>query len=189
MAINLLESIQQNLGYEPLQKVDPNTQEVKTDDKTFSKYRFSQAAIPSIIIGLYKLSTTDEGAAAILNEPQSIDWIDGIFGVFEDEAVKRISEYSYHTTEETQTDMDAIAQEAITLIRKEVPDGDIKKVKDLLAAQRTSVLPYLPASMQIGELLNDNTLDDRTHKMEGPVSNLMHSIGNLFSGAETDVKH
>jgi len=188
MAINLLENIQQKLGYEPLQKVDPNTQEVKTEDKAFSKYRFSQAAIPSIIIGLYKLSTTDEGATAILNEPQSTNWVDGIFGVFEDEAVKRIADYSNHTIENTHVDMDAIAEEAIVLIRQDVPDNDIKKVKELLADQRTTVLPFLPASIQIGELLNDSTLDDRTNKMEGPMSNLMHKIGNIFSGAESDVK-
>jgi hypothetical protein len=30
-------------------------------------------------------------------------------------------------------------------------------------------------------MLHDNTLDDNTHKMEGPVSSLMQSIGTAFS--------
>ena len=32
------------------------------------------------------------------------------------------------------------------------------------------------------DLLNDDSLDDRTNKMEGPISNLMHTIENKFSG-------
>jgi len=34
----------------------------------------------------------------------------------------------------------------------------------------------------MGDILNDDTLDDRTNKMEGPISNFMHSIENKFSG-------
>jgi hypothetical protein len=38
--------------------------------------------------------------------------------------------------------------------------------------------------MQLGRLLEDDSLDDRTNKMEGPISNFMHSIENKFSGNE-----
>jgi hypothetical protein len=41
---------------------------------------------------------------------------------------------------------------------------------------------YLPAALQIGQLLANDDLDDRTHKMEGPISNLMHSFEKRFSG-------
>jgi hypothetical protein len=41
---------------------------------------------------------------------------------------------------------------------------------------------HLPAAMQLGYLLNDNAMDDRTNKMEGPVSSFMHTIENKLSG-------
>jgi hypothetical protein len=36
----------------------------------------------------------------------------------------------------------------------------------------------------MGDLLNDEALDDRTNKMEGPISNFMHKIENNLSGGQ-----
>ncbi len=49
MSINLIETIQNNLHYPALQKIDPNTQEVKVDNNTPDEHRFSQASIPVYI--------------------------------------------------------------------------------------------------------------------------------------------
>jgi len=38
----------------------------------------------------------------------------------------------------------------------------------------------------MGVLLHDNTLDDNTNKMEGPVSSLINTIGNAFSKPVTE---
>jgi hypothetical protein len=35
--------------------------------------------------------------------------------------------------------------------------------------------------MKMGDILNDEALDDRTNKMEGPVSGFMHRIENQLS--------
>ena len=51
-----------------------------------------------------------------------------------------------------------------------------------MKGQRHNILLYLPAAMQMGDLLNDDTLDDRTNKMEGPISNFVHTIENKLSG-------
>ena len=51
-----------------------------------------------------------------------------------------------------------------------------------MSGQRHNILVYLPAALQLGDLLNDNAMDDRTNKMEGPVSNFMHNIENKLSG-------
>jgi hypothetical protein len=37
----------------------------------------------------------------------------------------------------------------------------------------------------MGTFLQNNTLDDDTNKMEGPISSLMNSIGNAFSASTT----
>ena len=54
--------------------------------------------------------------------------------------------------------------------------------------QRNNILPFLPAELQMGELLHDNTLDDRTNKMEGPVSSIIRAIGGGFSNGEAEKK-
>ena len=188
MSINLLEAVQQKLGYPVLQKIDPNTQEVKADKSTPDEERFSQAAIPSVLIALYNYSTLDAGAEAILNGGE-YDWTENIFGDHKEEAIKKIAEYSYQSPDQAYSQIEEIADEAIVEIKNNLkPEAHIIDVKKLLADQRNLVLPYLPADLHMGEILNNPTFDDRTNKMEGPVSNLMHAIGNIFSASDTEEK-
>jgi hypothetical protein len=49
-------------------------------------------------------------------------------------------------------------------------------------------LIYLPGYLQIGQALRDETLDDRTNKMEGPVSGFMHSVEKVFSSSSNEKK-
>jgi hypothetical protein len=55
-------------------------------------------------------------------------------------------------------------------------------VRNYMNSQRHNILVYLPAALNIGDVLNDEGLDDKTNKMEGPVSNFMHKIENTLSG-------
>jgi len=73
--------------------------------------------------------------------------------------------------------------EAIHALRESIVHHPTQEaVKRYMGDQRHSILVYLPASMQLGSLLDDDSLDDRTNKMEGPISSFMHSIENKFSG-------
>lgn len=186
MSINLLQTVQQNLGYSPLQKIDANTQEVVIDKNEPKEKKFGQAAIPAVLIALYKYGLPDEGAKAILDANLDSDWTDFIFSDQKEKIIEEISAYSGHTDSFTIPKLNAIAEEAIRIIREQLTKGSIEDVKNILAASRNDVLPYLPASMQIGTLLNDNTIDDRTNKMDGPISSLMHAIGGSFSGSDSD---
>ena len=56
MTTNLVESIQKNLQYPELKKIDPNIQEVKDKDGKPVVDQLAQAAIPAVLTGLYKLS-------------------------------------------------------------------------------------------------------------------------------------
>ena len=67
MAINIIEEIQQGLGVAELQKIDPNTQEVKRPENISSKNYLWQAAIPTVLLGLYKFSGDKKNNAAIVN--------------------------------------------------------------------------------------------------------------------------
>jgi len=187
MSINLLHTIQEKLGYPPLHKVDANTQQVKVEaDKPYED-RFSQAAIPSVLTALYKYSRADEAAGNILSGNLTADWTTAIFSDNRNEAVEKIGTYSGYGDGEVIAKLNAIAKEAISIIREKVTaTGTILEVKSILADSRNDVLPYLPADLDMGLVLHDNTLDDRTHKMEGPISSLMHAIGGSFSGSDSD---
>ena len=51
--MNILETIQKNLGFEALQKIDPNTQETKGEKTAMGNSAIAQAGIPAILIGIY----------------------------------------------------------------------------------------------------------------------------------------
>ncbi len=190
MSINLLKTVQENLGYPSLHKIDPNTQTIKTDtDKTAADKtdRLSQATIPATLIAIYKYSRADEGAENILHAAPATDWTGFIFPDHREEVIGKIMAYSGKKTDEVITSINRIATEAVKIIQQQIGEhGTIKDVKTILIDSKNDVLPYLPEDIQIGKLLNDSTIDDKTHKMEGPVSSLMHAIGGSFSGSDTD---
>lgn len=189
MSINLLHAVQKNLGYPPLKKVDANTQVVIVEAGKPHEDRFSQATIPAVLIALYKYSRTDDGAKAILFGELSADWTTFIFADRREKAIKEIAAYSGHSADEVIEKLNRIAKEAVRLVRENVTTGDILDIKKVLADTRNDVLPYLPEDLQMGSVLHDNTLDDRTNKMEGPISSLMHAIGGSFSGSDSDEKN
>ncbi len=185
MSVNLLESIQIEMGYPPLQKVDPNTQRVEGNDSSSNEEQFSQAAIPSVLTALYRYSRTDEGADNILQGSVSTNGASMIFEDNEETVIQKIADYSNYTVAETRTKINTITAAAVHLIKEHLPaEPAIHDVKTFLAGQKNNFLPYLPASLQIGELLHDNTLDDSTNKMGGLLSGLMHTIGDKFSDGE-----
>ena len=190
MSINLLETIQKNLNYPPLQKIDPNTEEVATDSSTPNEHRFSQAAIPAVLTGLYTYSGKDEGAAKILSGNVSTDWVTEIFGDTAPEVVSKVSAYSFQPGREVTTKkINEIASEAVRVTREQLPDGaGIMEVKNFMSNQTTNLLVYLPTALHMGKVVNEESLDDNTNKMEGPVSSLMHKIGSAFSNPSNEAE-
>ncbi len=182
MSVNLIKTIQENLGFPPLKKIDPNTEQPATDEVENATNKFSQAAIPAVLTGLYKYVQTDEGAADFLNIKNSNNWIAKIFDDNRKEAIQTISDYAQQSNADPVAKMNAIANEAVKIAKENMDaDAGIKEVKLFFNDQRNNILLYLPAELRMGELLHDNTLDDNTNKMEGPISSLMQSIGSVFS--------
>ena len=181
MSLNLLETIQKNAGYTALTKIDPNTAEIKIAADGYNPHNVSQAAIPAVLISMYKYTRTNEGAEEILCGDISTNWLKIFLQNEKGEAIAKVAEYANVSSETASAEMEKIAGEAVKIIRGTNP-LTANDVKDLLAAEKDNVLLYLPTTLQMGNLLNDNTLDDSTHKMEGPVSSLMNAIGNIFSG-------
>lgn len=186
MSADLLKIVQQNLDYPELQKIDPNTQVMVADENTPDESKFSQAAIPAILAGFYRYVQSDEGAAEFLQSGNSSNWLNNIFKENKKDVIQTISEYSKQPNEITIVKMNAIATETVKSVKENLPaDATVKDVKAFLHHQINNILLYLPPVLNMGELLHENTLDDRTNKMEGPVSGLIRSIGDVFSGSDT----
>jgi hypothetical protein len=183
MAENIVDVIQQDLGFPALHKVDPNIQDVENNNSLNSVEKLAQAAIPAVLAGFFKFTRTDKGCNYILAGGGQKDWLDIIFDDKKDLVVEKIAHYSGIAADEVAINMEDIAKEAVIIIHEapgEKPTAE--KIRSYLSDQRHHILVYLPASLQLGEMLNDNAMDDQTNKMEGPVSNLVHSIENKFSG-------
>ena len=185
MAINIVDSICKNLGFSQLQKIDPNTQEVKRPENLSSEDYLPQSAVPTVLLGLYKFSGNKDGNKAILNQVFSGDLLSTIFGTKKQPVINRVAEYTGTTVDYTSAKMEEIASEAIKVIKGNVPgDGSDTSVKTFLIDQRNTILEYLPAELQIGSVLGDDTIDDRTNKMQGPMSSHMHWLEKFFPSTD-----
>ena len=178
---NLIETIQKNLGYQSLNKIDPNTQEVTEENKTFGSYSLAQAAIPAVLIGVYDFLEKKEGYNTI-KEGGNINWMDILFGNKKVEFNKKIAGYASVSPESAAQENEHIANEAVRLVQKWIKEGkDFQQTNEMAKSQKQETLHYLPAALQIGYLLGNNNIDDRTNKMEGPISNFMHAIEKQFN--------
>ena len=185
MAIDLVEQIQKNLGFPELQKMDPNTQEVKKPENLSGEDYLPQAAIPTVLLGLYKFSGDKDGNKAILTQSFSSSLLSTIFGKNENLVVSKVSEYTGAGTDYTSRKMEEIAGEAVRLVKENVSgEGSDSSVREYLIDQRNNILLYLPAELQIGSALDDDTIDDRTNKMEGPMSSHMHWLEKFFPSTD-----
>ena len=186
MSINILTTVQENLRYPALQKIDPNTQRVINDGVTEQSNDFSQAAIPAVLTGLYKYSITDNGAQEILRGDNSTNWVSKIFEENKTDIINKIAAYVHSSKAFSVEHFNSIATEAVKVTRENIPaDATPKDVKIFFSNQLQNILPYLPSALHVGDLLDDTTLDDNTNKMEGPILSLMHAIGSAFSTPES----
>lgn len=182
MANNLVETIQKNLGLPALQKIDPNIQEIKDKSLHSPQEKLAQAAIPAVLAALYKFTRTDEGCQALISGDGNSDWLGTFFEGNEASAVEKVAHYAGVTTEEAESTMENVADESINALKTSIkPKLTVGIVRTFMDVQRHNILVHLPAALQLGDVLNDEALDDRTNKMEGPVSGFMHRIENMLS--------
>lgn len=185
MSASIITTIQENLHYPPLKKIDPNTQQVTGPEGETDSHSFSQAAIPSILAAFSRYAQTEEGATAFLRRHPG-NWIKDLFGEKLPEAIQHISDYAGETNEYTSAKMQAIAEETADVIKSLLPAGSLPAdVMDFFKKEQNNMLAYLPAGLHMGKLLDNDSLDDQTHKMSGGLSGLVHRIGSAFDTPET----
>ena len=185
MATNIIETIQMNLGYSHLQKVDPNIQDTKLHEDQASIEKLAQAAIPAVLTALYKFTRTESGCRQLLTTHTSGDWLNILCSGKEKDVVEKVAHYAIVTENQAQSHMENIAEEAVKIVKEAAgTPATPEKIKVYMNGQRHNILVHLPAALYLGDVLNDEGLDDKTNKMEGPVSNLMHKIENRFSDGD-----
>jgi len=179
---NFVETIQKNLALPTIQKIDPNSQDAKEKFLRLPEEKLAQASVPAVLTALYSFTRTDEGCDFILSHSDQPQWLGILFLDKEKTAVARVAEYAGVTKREAKKNMEIVANESISVLMKEAGDDPgIENIRSVMNAQRHNILVCLPAAMQMGDLLNEEALDDRTNKMEGPVSNFLHKIENILS--------
>ena len=179
MVTNIVEVIQKKLGYPPLKKVDPNTQEIKGARKMSSEEKLSQAAIPAVLAGMLKYSDCKDGVN-LLSDNGNKDWLKTIYFGKEKDAIKKVAGYAGVDDSEAERHMKNISEEAVRVIKDTLKTHDAEKLRSFMNSQRHSILSHLPAAMNLGDLINEETFDDRTNKMEGPVSGFLHRIEDII---------
>lgn len=186
MAINVLEELRKNLGLLALKKVDPNTQAVNITSDEEKEHRLVQAIVPTAVAGLYDCARSEEGLDFLASNNSTINWLELFFAKNTPEVKERLSLYADNSSDAVQTHFNAIASEAVKIVRDAASLDDRRvSIREIMGKQREYFLPYLPAELKVGLLLEDPTLDDRTNKMEGPVSSLMHKIETIATGQES----
>ena len=186
MAINLVESVQQKLNIEELQKIDPDTGKPIDNGKPLNS--FYQLAIPAVLTGLYSFTRLDEKNKDLLHmSPGTV--LSSVFGDYKNTIVSKIADISDIPVPDTSEKLEQIGTTSIDVVKENLSekplDSDLKK---FFTGQRHSILSYLDPSLQLGKYIHDDTIDDSTNKMEGPVSNLIQNIGQIFSGSGNDEK-
>ncbi len=186
--MNIIEEVQKASGHAPVQKVDPNTQAPQNEDASQAS-QLSQAAIPVILTGLYKYTRTEEHAQNILrgNNSTNTTWTDEIFGEQSDDVVSQVASYAHVGNDKAESAMDDAAVGAMQVIKNNLgAEATAAQVSAFFKDNRSEILKHLPAALQLGYLINDNTIDDRTNKMEGPMSGIMHTFEKIFSDSDAN---
>lgn len=176
--MNIVETIQKNLGFTKLEKIDPNTQDVKSKEKAYQTNSLGQAAIPSVICALLNYILLNRPDRSFLEQKNFVL----LLTIFNDKLpkiVERVSEYAGVATTNTEQEMTFIVNETARVILENVHTAE--ELHQFAVHHKNEVLLYLPAVLRTGELLNNDNLDDGTNKMEGPISNLMHRIEKSFN--------
>jgi hypothetical protein len=174
-------TIQEQMGFPPLQKIDANTGDVK-DQHQEGRQRLGQAAIPAALAIVAKYAASGSGLQRLTMGQADTNWLKEILGTERHAIVRQVAEYAGADPATASRTI----QEAIELA---VHHGaHLNEANETSPAQQTyyagllnEALTFLPAAVPIGKAMDDDTLDDQTHKMEGPFSSFAHSVENAFS--------
>ena len=180
MAIDIIQQIKNQLDNVSVPKIDPNTQEPKQEKLNPD---VESAAIPVVLIGFYKNTRNVEDADKLLKE-NGEGTLHTLFKEHTDQVTNAVSEYSNTDADNARSAMERTVTAIKKVLAENLKDVNGTSVMNFFTDQRSNILKHLPVELHAGELLNDPAMDDRTNKMEGPMSGMMHTIEKIFSSSK-----
>jgi hypothetical protein len=178
--MNIIETIQKSLGFDALKKIDPNTQETVGEDTAMGNSAVAQAGIPAILLGIFNKLEENPDLNALRGEQGNL--LENIFGKSTGMLIHQIENYSKFRDKHIAQQLEHIASESLRVVKEGIGDkADENHVRNFVAKNKPETLLYLPPTLDLGTLLKNNNLDDRTAKMEGPVSTFMHKVEKAFN--------
>ena len=183
--MNIIETVQKNLGFNALKKIDPNTQDTPGTDIVIGNDAIAQAGIPAILLGIYNRLEMNP-AVSELDIDQTGSLLERVFGKSTEDVVKRIYDYSRIQDKHSIQQLEHIASEAMRVIKESIGESaDENTIRNFVAKNKQDTLLYLPPTLELGTILKNNNLDDRTGKMEGPVSSFMRKVEKTFNSSSS----
>lgn len=141
--MNIIETIQKNLGFDTLKKIDPNTQETVGEDTVLGNSAVAQAGIPAILLGIY--NKLEEHPDLNLLGTEKGNLLENIFGKSTDVVVQQIEIYSKVRDKHIAQQLDHIASESLRVIKENVGVvADENQIRKFVASHKPDTLLYLP---------------------------------------------
>jgi hypothetical protein len=178
-SIDIIEEVRRHIGFKPIPKIDPNTQAPEPGKSQTPD--LGNAVIPALLVGFYKHTRNESQSADLLNLKDTDNILTVLFGDKRNRIIESVSNYSGVSEADGETEMKNTVSSIIEVLRKEIKDINAKGVTTFFTEQRSNILKHLPVELNMGELMDDSSVDDRTNKMEGPMSGMMHTIEKIFS--------
>src|ERR1700676_2145987 len=111
--MSIIETIQKNLGFDALKKIDPNTQETKGEDTAMGNSAIAQAGIPAILLGIY--NKLEENPDLSVFETDQGNLLESIFGKSTETVVNQIDNYSKIKDKHSTQQLEHIASESLRI--------------------------------------------------------------------------
>ncbi len=183
--MNIIETVQKNLGFSGLKKIDPNLQASTDQHIEIGNNALAQAAIPAILIGIYNNLEQNP-------DPGILDSHEGkkfkkIFGPTSDIVEKKIFDYSKIQDKNSSQELEHITAESMRVIKEKIGErASESSLRNFVAKNKKDALLFLPPSLDLGTILRNDNLDDRTGKMEGPISGLVRRVEEIFNTSDSN---
>lgn len=182
MAHNLIQAVQRHLAYAHLERESPNAQKLTNQATTCHPEKLDQACISAVLAGIYQFTREEDDAAKLMNPKLRPTWLEVIFWQYPMKLQSKIIDYTGCQAHLIRQRLYAVAEKAVMEIRQAVgPKGTGRDIKTYMTNQRMAILSRLPSGLEVGTILNNNSLDDATNKMHGPFSDFMHWVETYLS--------
>jgi hypothetical protein len=177
MTTQIMSAIREKLGGF-IHKIDANDPAQNETIHPESTNYLEQAGVSSVLVALYEyMHQPDAKQLGMLSTEEGLQ---EIFNRHLPEIIQSVSKYA-KTNAMIVNDYLRRVYEVILATIYEKVGTNREDILKLFKEQKESILSTLPASLGLGHFLDQNSLDDRTHKMDGILSSFTKRLGELLN--------